>query len=178
MSQSNQNEAPRPLSANGVDAVAGTDAGPQIRHAASAAVFNVRGVLLVRRGRPPLSGLWSLPGGHLESGETPASAAAREVMEEAAVSATILAHVGLHTIEALDRDGRPLRYLIEVHAGIAPNDAEPVAGDDASDARFVALHELNRYALTNGAAQLIAKAAGQLSTAGHLLGANPRACST
>ena len=178
MSQSNQNEAPLLPSANGVDAVAKTDAGPQIRHAASAAVFNNRGVLLVRRGRPPLSGLWSLPGGHLEPGETPASAAMREVMEEAAVTATILAHVGLHTIEALDKDGRQLRYLIEVHAGIASNDAEPVGGDDASDARFVALHELNRYALTNGAAQLIAKAAGQLRTAGHLLGAKPRACST
>ncbi len=178
MPQSKQNPAPPspstrdPEPGSQICTQSCTQISPEIRHAASAAIFNARGVLIVRRGRPPLEGQWSLPGGHALPGETPASAAIREVSEEAGIAATIIAHVGRHIVEVTGDDGRQRRYLIEVHAGSAPDDAEPVAGDDASDARFVALLELNRYALTTGAAELIAKAAEQLRTAGQLSGAN------
>ncbi len=151
---------------------------PEIRHAASAAIFNTHGVLLVRRGRPPLAGRWSLPGGHLLPGELHAAAAIREVHEETSIPATIIARVGLHTVKALSDDGRERHYHIEVHVGLAPNGAEPTAGDDACEARFVALNELNRYALTNGAAELIAKAARQLRSAGQFPGAHPSSAQT
>lgn len=184
MPQSKQNPAPRLCPERERDAgsvLPSNDqsaAQPEIRRAASAAIFNAKGVLLVKRGRPPLAGRWSLPGGHLLSGELPASAAIREVREETSISATIVARCGLHTVKALSEDGRERHYHIEVHAGLAPNEAEPAAGDDACEARFVALHDLNRYALTNGAAELIAKAAELLRSAGQLPGASASSAKT
>lgn len=53
---------------------------------ATVAVFDGPTVMLVRRSRPPGAGTWSIPGGHLETGEEPARAAARELREETAVT--------------------------------------------------------------------------------------------
>ena len=58
--------------------------------AVSAAVFRDGRVLIAKRGRPPLDGIWSLPGGLVEPGETLAEAAAREVLEETGVEAESL----------------------------------------------------------------------------------------
>ncbi len=52
------------------------------RAGASVAVFRADEVLLVRRGKPPFEGYWSLPGGALQWGETAADAARRELQEE------------------------------------------------------------------------------------------------
>ena len=66
---------------------------PMLTHwpkcAASIAVFRGNEVLLVERAKPPRAGLWSLPGGHIEPGETASAAAAREVLEETGIAATI-----------------------------------------------------------------------------------------
>lgn len=90
-------------------------------------------VLLIRRGKPPRMGEWSLPGGRIESGERAVDAALRELREETGVEARI---VGL--IEVVDgifpEVGRHyvlIDYLAEWTTG------EPVAGDDAVEAAFV-----------------------------------------
>src|SRR5215470_13732542 len=59
------------------------------RCGASAAVFRGEAVLLIVRAKGALKGLWSLPGGHIEPGETARAAALREVREETAVEADI-----------------------------------------------------------------------------------------
>ena len=51
-------------------------------NAASVALIDRDKVLLIQRARKPYFGMWSLPGGRLEPGETPEQAAQREVMEE------------------------------------------------------------------------------------------------
>lgn len=53
--------------------------------AASVAIVRLQDVLLVQRNRPPSAGLWTLPGGRLESGETAEACAEREVHEELGV---------------------------------------------------------------------------------------------
>ena len=59
------------------------------RRGASMAVIQDGAVLLVRRGRPPFAGLWSLPGGKLRDGEAPKDAALREVHEETGIRARL-----------------------------------------------------------------------------------------
>ena len=89
-------------------------------------------VLLVRRARPPGLGDWTIPGGRLESGETHAQAIVREVHEETGLRAHVLCRLGVVVIA---REGHA--YAIHEHLLVPLDDAEPAAGDDAAEARWV-----------------------------------------
>ena len=97
-------------------------------------VVCIRGdeVLLIRRGTPPRLGEWSLPGGRIEPGERAIDAALRELREETGVEADI---VGL--IDVVDgffpEAGK--HYVLIDYVAIWRS-GEPVAGDDALEARF------------------------------------------
>lgn len=80
--------------------------------AVSIAVFRADRVLLARRTRPPYLGLFSLPGGLVETGETLAGAALRELFEEVRVEAQIVAF-NRH-VESIERDdfGKFLRHYV------------------------------------------------------------------
>ncbi|MFC4058280.1 NUDIX domain-containing protein [Planomonospora corallina] len=104
-----------------------------------------RRLLLVRRGRPPGEGLWSLPGGRVEPGESDAEAVVREVAEETGL--TVSAGPLAGTVDRPAPGGAVYEirdYLAEVTGG------ELAAGDDAADARWFALGELPRLPLTPG----------------------------
>jgi ADP-ribose pyrophosphatase YjhB (NUDIX family) len=89
-------------------------------------------VLLVRRGRPPRVGSWTLPGGRLEPGETRAAAVAREVLEETAVDAVVVCDLGAVDVQAEGFAYRIHEHLLRAREG-SPS---PQAGDDAADARW------------------------------------------
>ncbi len=92
-------------------------------------------VLLIRRGKAPLKGEWSIPGGRMELGEGARQGALRELKEETGVEAKLL---GL--IDVVDHFGAGGQMvLIDYAARWTAN--EPVAGDDAAEARFVAFAE-------------------------------------
>ncbi|MEZ5115136.1 MAG: NUDIX domain-containing protein [Candidatus Nanopelagicales bacterium] len=95
-------------------------------------------LLVVRRGREPARGTWSLPGGRVEAGETDPQAVAREVREETGLIVEVGGHVG-----TVERDaGSGDVYVIRDYAARAADGAEPTAGDDADDARWVTEDEL------------------------------------
>jgi 8-oxo-dGTP diphosphatase len=134
------------------------------RCAASAAIFRGEDVLLIERGKGTLRGFWSLPGGHIEAGETARAAALREVREETGVAGELMGLVDVHeVIRHGPGDILAAHYLIAVFWGrwLA---GEPLAGSDAAAARFVALADLPSYRLTDGAIGFIGRAA-QLATA-------------
>jgi 8-oxo-dGTP diphosphatase len=134
------------------------------RCGASAAIFRGRSVLLIQRGKGALVGLWSLPGGHIEPGETARAAAVREVREETGVAAELAGLVDVHDVILRGDDGTlRAHYLIAVFCGRWLS-GEPAPGGDAAAARFVPIEGLDGYRLTDGAAALIHRADGQLRT--------------
>jgi 8-oxo-dGTP diphosphatase len=120
---------------------------------ASACVWKDGKVLLVQRAKPPL-GLWSLPGGHVEFGETALAAAARELLEESGVTADLTAFVGLYEII---RDKPPFHYAIACYGGIWRSGAAH-ASSDALDARWLAPSELDSLDFAPNVREAIARA--------------------
>lgn len=108
-------------------------------------VIHANAVLLIRRGREPMLGKWSLPGGALELGETMAAGVAREVLEETCLRVTPLEIVA--TLDRIVRDeaGR-VRFhhlLIDWVCVVADRGQTiPLAGDDAQEAVWVARGDL------------------------------------
>ena len=95
-------------------------------------------VLLIRRGTPPREGEWSLPGGRIEPGERAMDAALRELREETGVEAEITGLIDV--VDGLFPEAGRHYVLIDYAARWLSG--EPVAGDDALEARFVALDEV------------------------------------
>ncbi len=126
---------------------------------ASVAVFRDGRVLLARRGNPPLQGLWSLPGGGVELGETLAEAALRELAEETGVSAEIVGPADYVDIIRRDEGGRVERHYVVVAFAARHLAGEPQLGEGTADIRWVGLDELGGLELTEGAAEVIGKAA-------------------
>jgi 8-oxo-dGTP diphosphatase len=121
-------------------------------------------VLLIERAKGALKGRWSLPGGHIEPGETARDAAVREVAEETSVEAAIHGLVDIHDVILRGADGGLLaHYLITVFCG-RWRAGEPAAGSDATAARFVRIGDIEDYPLTDGAALLIRRAWTKLQT--------------
>jgi ADP-ribose pyrophosphatase YjhB (NUDIX family) len=102
-------------------------------------------LLVIRRGRPPGEGLWSLPGGRVEPGESDAAAVVRELAEETGLRVEPRRLVG--SVERPGPEG--VTYDIRDYAAEVTGGAlRP--GDDAREARWVGPDELRRLPTTDG----------------------------
>ena len=102
-------------------------------------------LLLVKRGHEPGAGLWSLPGGRIEPGETDADALVREIHEETGLEIQPGPLLGTVRRPAGDGDVIDIRdYAATVTGGTL------IPGDDAADARWVSAADLGSLAITEG----------------------------
>jgi 8-oxo-dGTP diphosphatase len=113
------------------------------RVAVGAVVFKEECVLLVRRGQAPAEDLWAIPGGSVEIGETLQEAAEREILEETGIQ--IRASKPIYTFDVIDRDaaGKVRFHYVIVDLAADYVMGEPLAGDDALEARWVSAREIN-----------------------------------
>ena len=94
-------------------------------------------VLLIQRGKEPMRGSWSIPGGSHDIGETVREAAVREVMEETGVTIALGPIIDVIDTVRRDDDGRIRTHYTLVDFAAIWVSGEPVAGDDAMNAEFV-----------------------------------------
>jgi 8-oxo-dGTP diphosphatase len=133
--------------------------------AVSAAIVRAGKILLVRRARPPAQGLFSLPGGVVEVGETLTQAVIREVREETSLAIEPVGLAGFRETIARDPDGR-----VERHFVILPFAARWLAGEVAlneelSEARWLHPAELAQLPTTPGLDEIVANALRRLQEA-------------
>lgn len=120
------------------------------RAAVSAAVFHEGRILLVKRGRPPAAGLWSLPGGHIEPGEFALTAIERELREETGIGAILFGVSGIKdVVHQTDRGVVLFHRVIIVFYGVwQAGDAN--AGSDAAAVVWQDTKTLQSLPLTEG----------------------------
>jgi mutator protein MutT len=107
-------------------------------------------ILLIRRGRGPAEGFWSLPGGRVESGETLAEAVVRELLEETGLQGVCGSLVGWAERIGADYHFVILDFWVTIVAG-----SEPAAGSDAAEAAWMPLGQVAELALTDGLAEFL-----------------------
>lgn len=107
-------------------------------------------LLLVRRGRGPAAGHWSVPGGRVEWGETLAAAVVRELAEETGLEGVCGELVGWAERLGPDHHFVILDFWVQVLEG-----RDPVAGDDAAEAGWVPLGEVAELRLVDGLAEFL-----------------------
>jgi ADP-ribose pyrophosphatase YjhB (NUDIX family) len=130
---------------------------PQL--AVSAAIFRDGKVLLIRRAREPARGLYTLPGGRVETGESLTDAVAREVREETSLAIEVRDLAGYR--EILPRDGQPGHFVILPFAARWKG-GEVVLNEESDDFRWVTLADLAGLPTTPGLAEIVRAAFTQL----------------
>lgn len=120
-----------------------------------AAVFRDDSALLIKRGNPPLSGTWSLPGGRVKPSESLKDAAAREVKEECGIDIDVLDLIKLFEYIEKDPDGRVKYHYIVFDFNAVYTEGTLKQSSDALEARWVHIDDLCRYCLTDAVVDVI-----------------------
>ncbi|MGD9869117.1 MAG: NUDIX hydrolase [Hyphomicrobiales bacterium] len=138
-----------------------TDPVPQRRFAASIAVFRDGQVLLAQRSKAGTRGLWSLPGGHVEPGETQEQTALRELSEETGVSGRVIGVTSVIEF-AVKSEVSEIHYELTSFYGEWLS-GEPEARSDCMGVKWADPEELVEAEMTPGTPAVIRKAARLLA---------------
>ena len=133
--------------------------------AVSAAIIRDDRILLTQRARGPALGVWTLPGGVVESGETLAEALIREIDEETKLQVEPIALAGYREVLTRDAQGRAERHFIILCFATRWIAGEPVLNEELSDFRWLRPAELDDLKTTEGLAEIVTAAFQQMQLA-------------
>jgi ADP-ribose pyrophosphatase YjhB (NUDIX family) len=134
--------------------------------AVSAAIVRDGKILVVRRARMPAHGLYTLPGGVVEVGETLVEAVAREVLEETGMTVEPVALAGFREAVTRDAQDRVERHFVILCFAARWQAGEPVLNEELDEAHWLDPAELAGLKTTTGLAEIVAAAFDRLSEAG------------
>lgn len=129
---------------------------PQIPEVAvGALVLRDNKILLVKRNHPPAEGLWAVPGGRINLGETLKQAAAREVKEETGLE--IIPGEPVYSFDSIhrDADGRVRFHYVIIDLLAEYKSGTLKAGDDASDVRWFSVDDLEKIQVNESTKKLV-----------------------
>jgi ADP-ribose pyrophosphatase YjhB (NUDIX family) len=101
-------------------------------------------VLLIKRGNPPRTGEWGLPGGAQKLGETIMQAAVREAREETGLDIMPLGIITALDAITRDKEGKTEFHYTIIDVAAESRDGDPHAQDDALDVRWATLEEVEK----------------------------------
>ena len=122
-----------------------------------ALIFKRGRVLLVERGKEPLKGYWSLPGGLVETGERLEAAVCREVLEETGLTVKPLYLAEIFERIMHDDEGRVEYHYVLADYVCKVVSGAPLASDDASSVDWFRVDRLDGLLLTAGTREVIEK---------------------
>jgi 8-oxo-dGTP diphosphatase len=134
--------------------------------AVSAAIVREGKVLVVRRARPPALGLYTLPGGVVELGETLPQAVAREVREETGLIVEPVTLAGFRETVVRDAQERVERHFVILCFAARCGAGEPILNEELSEARWLDPAELAALPTTPGLCDIVAAAFDRLAQSG------------
>jgi 8-oxo-dGTP diphosphatase len=134
--------------------------------AVSAAIIRDGRVLVARRARGPALGVWTLPGGVVEAGETLTEALTREIMEETGLTIEPVALAGHREVLVRDDGGRLSRHFVILCFASRWIAGEPALNEELDEARWLRPAELQGLKTTDGLADIIAQAFDRMKLAG------------
>jgi ADP-ribose pyrophosphatase YjhB (NUDIX family) len=130
--------------------------------AVSAVIVRDGEFLAVRRARPPMQGLFTLPGGCVEAGESLDEAVRREVREETGLTIETVALAGYREVVARDDAGRVQRHFVILTFAARWVAGEPRLNEELLEARWMRPAGLRELSTTEGLAEIVAAAFEQL----------------
>jgi len=133
--------------------------------AVSAAIFRDGRVLIVRRGRPPAHGLYTLPGGGVELGETLEEAVIREVREETGLEIAPVDLVGFRQAISRNAEGRVERHFVILPFAARWMHGEISLNEELAEAHWLTPAGLAGLNTTEGLGQIVAAAAERIASA-------------
>lgn len=134
--------------------------------AVSAAIVRDGRVFIARRARGPALGVWTMPGGMVEAGETLSEALVREILEETSMTIEPVALAGHREVVARDNDGRVSRHFVIMCFASRWVDGETMLNEELDEFKWVRLPDLKDLKTTDGLHEIVAAAFERMEAAG------------